>query len=83
MQAIYNKHFFTEFETILTNYTVTVDKYMNNSNYIFFGFLYFTVDLYLFEPLKRLLTFASVKSIDTIDSLFLWMFFLFFSLMYL
>ena len=53
---------------------VAVDKYVNNSIYIFGfnDFLWFTLDLQLLGCLKYLITSGSIKNIETTNSLFLW-----------
>ena len=43
---------------------------------IFMAFLWFTLDLYILGPLKRLMTSGSIKNIEVISSLFLWVPFL-------
>ena len=55
-----------------------VDKYVSSSIYIFnfYDFLWFTLDSYTLGPLKCYMTSRSIKSIETTDSLFLWVPFL-------
>ena len=52
---------------------------MNSSIYffVFYDFLWFTLDLYMSESLKCLMTSGSIESIETTNSLFLWVSFLF------
>ena len=49
----------------------------------FYDFLWSNVDQYTFEPLKCLMTSGSFKSIETIDSFFMWVSFLVLLFMYL
>ena len=82
MRGLCDKQCFTNFLTVLPNcsvgVTVAVDKYVNNSIYFFgsYDFLWFTLDLYILRPLKCLNTFGSIKSIETTNSMFLWVSFL-------
>ena len=82
MRGLCDKQGFTNFLTILPNssvgVTVAVDKYVNNSIYFFgsYDFLWFTLDLYILRPLKCLNTSGSIKSIETTNSMFLWVSFL-------
>ena len=57
---------------------VAVDKYVNSSIYffVFYDFLWFTLNFYILGPLKCLMTSGSIKSIETTNSLFLWVSFL-------
>ena len=77
--GICDKQMFTKFLTILPNcpvhVSVVVDKYVNKSTYIFgfLCFLYFTVDLYILDPLKCFMKSKSIKSIGSIDFLFRWL----------
>ena len=81
-RGLYENQVFTKFFTILPNcsvgVTAAVDKYVNSSIYFlcFYDFLWFTLDLYLLGPLKSLMIFGSIKSIETTNSLFLWVPFL-------
>ena len=82
MRGLCDKQGFTKFLAILPNcsaiVTVAVDKYLNSSIYFFgfYDFLWFTLDLYILEPLKCLMTSGSIKTIETTNSLFLWVSFL-------
>ena len=82
MRGLCDKQGFTNFLTILPNssvgVTVAVDKYVNNSIYFFgsYDFLWFTLGLYILRPLKCLNTSGSIKSIETTNSMFLWVSFL-------
>ena len=82
LQGICDKQGFAEFLTILPNYpvggTAAVDKYVNSAIYIFgfYDFLWFTLDLHILGSLKYLMTSGSIKSIESINSLFLWVPFL-------
>lgn len=71
---------FKEFLTTLTNWfvdvTITTDKRMKSSTYIFgFKCFFYSAYLHIFEPLKGLMKSEIVKSIGIIDSLILWMLF--------
>ena len=83
MQGLCGKQGFTNFLIILRNcsvgVTLAVDKHVNSSIYFFgfYDFLWFTLNLYIPEPLKCLMTSGSIKSIETTNSQFLWVSFLF------
>ena len=64
--------------TKLIGVTLVVDKYVNSSIYFFgfYYFLWFTLALYILGPLKCLMTFESINSIETTNPLFLWVPFL-------
>ena len=51
---------------------MVVDKHVSSSIYIsgFYDFLWFMLDLYIIAPLKCFMTSASIKSIETTNSLF-------------
>ena len=82
MGGICDNQVFTELLTILPNcsvgVTVAVDKYVISSIYIFsfYDLLCFTLALYILGPLSCLIKLESIKSIDTSNSLFLWVSFL-------
>ena len=87
-QGLCGKQGFTNSLIILPNcsisVTVAVDKYVNNSIYLFgfYDFLWFTLDLCIPEPLKSRMTSGSIESIETTNFLFLWISFLFLFFMY-
>ena len=82
MQGLCDKKGFTNLLAILPNcsvgVTVAVDKYVNSSVYYFlyYEFLWFTLDLYILGSLKCLMTSGSIKSIMITNSLFLCVYFL-------
>ena len=82
MRVLCDKKGFTNSLTFLPNCSVgnalAVDKYVNSSIYlfVFYDLLWFTLDLYILGPLKCVMTSGSIKSIETTNSLFLWVSFL-------